>query len=199
MKIFFHLWWLVAASFPLWAGASELAERLKSDAYVLLMRHAYAPGVGDPAGYSLARCDSQRQLNDTGQAQAKKTGQWLRQQGVQEAKVFTSVWCRCQRTAELLQLGQPEVAPALASFFDSPNQAGAHNEMLQALIAKELQNKRQEKSQKNNNSGQKALILVTHHVNILGFVGQNIGSGDMVLARVDAQGRYLSHRLYPSP
>ena len=47
--------------------------------------------------------------------------------------------------------------------------------------------------------GGKALILVTHHVNIAEFTGQNVGSGDMVLAKVDANGKALNFKIYPSP
>jgi len=43
------------------------------------------------------------------------------------------------------------------------------------------------------------LILVTHHVNILQYVGENIGSGDMVLARVGAQGQLLEYSRIASP
>jgi hypothetical protein len=57
--------------------AERLAERLTDGRHVLLMRHAYAPGVGDPAGYALDRCDSQRQLDAQGRAQAVGIGRWL--------------------------------------------------------------------------------------------------------------------------
>ena len=60
--------------------AGELAERLKGPNHVLLMRHAYAPGVGDPPGYSLDKCESQRILNDEGKQQSVRIGQWLRRQ-----------------------------------------------------------------------------------------------------------------------
>jgi phosphohistidine phosphatase SixA len=170
------------------ASASELSDRLKSNQYVLLMRHAYAPGVGDPPGYSLQRCDSQRVLNDEGKAQAVRIGQWLRAQGVERAQVHSSIWCRCQQTAERLRLGAVTVNPALASFFDEPQHASARNQSLQQFIAKALPSK-----------GDQALVLVTHHVNIREFMGENIGSGDMVLARVTPQGRLIDYKLYPSP
>ena len=61
-----------------WAtSASDLAEKLKSRDHVLLMRHAYAPGFGDPAGYSLARCETQRVLNEDGKKQAQRNGQFF--------------------------------------------------------------------------------------------------------------------------
>ena len=168
--------------------SERLAERLSDGRHVLLMRHAYAPGVGDPAGYALDRCDSQRQLDATGRAQAVRIGRWLGEQGVARARVYSSIWCRCRQTAELLALGPVEIEPSLASFFDAPGRAAGSNRALQNFIATNLRAQ----------PGQ-PLILVTHHVNIREFMGRDIGSGDMVLVRVDAQGRMLDHRLYPSP
>lgn len=181
---------LACAPALLWPAvqAADLAERLRRPDHVLLMRHAYAPGVGDPAGYVLERCETQRVLNDQGQAQALRIGRWLRAQGVQQAQVHSSIWCRCRQTAERLQLGPVTIEPSLASFFDEPQRAPEQNQRLQAFMAKALPAK-----------GGQALILVTHHVNIREFMGQDIGSGDMVLARVDARGQLLDHKLYPSP
>ena len=177
----------VCLAWPL-AHAGEVAERLRGDHHVLLIRHAYAPGVGDPPGYSLERCETQRVLNDQGRAQARRIGQWLKAQGLERAEVHSSAWCRCRQTAELLELGPVSVEPSLGSFFDQYQRATAQNQALQAFVAKALRAKK----------GQ-ALILVTHHVNIREFTGRDIGSGDMVLVRVDAQGRALDHRHYPSP
>ena len=169
-------------------AASELAERLADGRHVLLMRHAYAPGVGDPAGYALDRCDTQRQLDAQGRAQAVRIGRWLGEQGVARARVLSSIWCRCRQTAELLALGPVEIEPSLASFFDQPGRAAASNRALQNFIAGNLRARPTQ-----------PLILVTHHVNIREFMGRDIGSGDMVLVRVDSQGRMLDYRLYPSP
>ena len=169
-------------------SANDLAERLKRADHVLLMRHAYAPGVGDPPGYSLQRCETQRLLNDEGQRQARRIGDWLRANGIDKAQVYSSIWCRCQQTAELLQLGPVVVEPSLASFFDQPDQASVQNQRLLAFIRKAVRAK-----------AEQPLILVTHHVNIRAFMGRDIGSGDMVLARIDAMGRMLSYQIYPSP
>lgn len=170
------------------AQGSDLSDRLKSKHHVLLMRHAYAPGVGDPPGYSLERCETQRTLNDEGKAQATRIGQWLRGQGVTQAQVLSSIWCRCQQTAERLNLGPVRVEAALASFFDDPAQEGPRQAALERLVAQSLATK-----------GDQALILVTHHVNIRAYVGRNIGSGDMVLAQVTPAGKVIGHTLYPSP
>jgi phosphohistidine phosphatase SixA len=165
------------------ANASTLVMQLQSPDYVLLMRHALAPGFGDPANFSVNDCSTQRNLNEVGRAQARSTGQWLREQGVRSARVYASPWCRCQDTARELGFGAHQVEAALASFFQDMQQAQATTLKLQQFIARQLPGK-----------GEKALILVTHHVNIQDFVGENVGSGEMVLVKVDATGRAVSHR-----
>ena len=170
------------------ASASELSESLKKSDAVLLMRHALAPGIGDPAGYKLQDCKSQRNLDATGRAQAQKTGQWLKAQGVGNALVFTSAWCRCKDTAENLAFGTPVLEPSLNSFFDDMRQGPQSNVNLQKFIVGQLKSK-----------GDKALILVTHHVNIAEFTGENVGSGDMVLAKVNSAGKLVSFKIYPNP
>jgi phosphohistidine phosphatase SixA len=172
----------------LYAQAGELTDALRGQRHVLLMRHAYAPGVGDPAGYRLDDCATQRNLDKQGRTQAARTGAWLKRQGVTRALVFSSVWCRCRDTAHALDLGPVSIEASLASFFDQPDQAGPATDALATFITRTLQSK-----------SDRALILVTHHVNIRAFMGKDIGSGDMVLVNVDAQGRAVSHVLYPSP
>ena len=169
------------------ACASELSELLKKSDHVLLMRHAIAPGVGDPAGYKLQDCKSQRNLDAIGREQAKKTGQWLKAQGVGDALVFSSAWCRCKDTAENLAFGSIMLEASLNSFFDDMRQGPQSNVNLQKFIGNQLKTK-----------GEKALILVTHHVNIAEFAGENVGSGDMVLAKVNSAGKLLSFKIYPS-
>lgn len=183
--------WFLAALFSLVhasAAASTLADKLLSADYVLLMRHALAPGVGDPPGYSLARCETQRNLDEQGKRQAVRAGQWLRQQGIHHATVLSSVWCRCQQTAELLAYGPVTIEPSLASFFDTPARAATQNQAMQRMLANMA-----------SQANRRPLTLVTHHVNILEYVGENIGSGDMVLVRFDAQGQVLEYSRIPSP
>ena len=170
------------------AQASDLSQKLQSSDYVLLMRHTLAPGVGDPANYSLQDCKTQRNLNAEGRAQAVFVGEWLKKQGVKNAEVHSSVWCRCKDTAALLNFGEYKVEPALASFFDDMSKAKESNLKLQRFIAGKIKSK-----------GDKALIMVTHHVNILEFMGENIASGDMVLAKVNSKGELISYKLIPRP
>lgn len=168
--------------------ASELSELLKKPDHVLLMRHAIAPGIGDPAGYKLQDCKTQRNLDATGRAQAQKTGQWLKAQGVGNALVFSSAWCRCKETAENLAFGTPALEASLNSFFDDMRQGPQSNANLQKFIANQLKAK-----------GDKALVLVTHQVNMTEFTGATVGSGDMVLVKVNAGGKMISFKVYPSP
>ena len=168
--------------------ANDLTEKLQSSDYALLMRHALAPGVGDPANYSLEDCKTQRNLDTVGRDQARYIGEWLKVQGIKAAEVYSSVWCRCKDTAMLLNFNGYKVEPALASFFDNPEKGKESNARLQNFIAEKIKLK-----------GPKVLILVTHHVNILEFVGENIASGDMVLAKVTPKGVATSYQLIPRP
>jgi phosphohistidine phosphatase SixA len=170
------------------AHASDLSDKLKLPDHVLLMRHATAPGTGDPANYTMSDCKSQRNLSAEGRSQAKTIGNWLRKQGVNQADVHSSAWCRCKDTADLLAYGGYKVEPSLASFFDEMHKAKERTQQLQRFIAEKMKVK-----------GDTSLILVTHHVNIFEFMGENIASGDMVLAKVDSTGKMISYKLIPSP
>jgi hypothetical protein len=120
------------------ANASALSDLLKKSDHVLLMRHALAPGVGDPAGYKLHDCKTQRNLDAKGREQAQRIGQWLSAQDVKETLVFSSAWCRCKETAENLGFGPPLLESSLNSFFDNMRQGPQSNARLQAFIASQL-------------------------------------------------------------
>lgn len=167
---------------------SELASKLQDGTHVLLMRHADAPGYGDPKNYQINQCSTQRNLGDLGRKQAKAIGDWLSSQGIQQAKVYSSPWCRCVDTATLLNKGPVKKEGALGSFFDDMSQAKRQTDELVKLIAVE---------QKQHPSA--PIIMVTHHVNIQSYVGMIVNSGDMVLVKVDPAGKPTSFKLYPSP
>ena len=169
-------------------SASELSDKLQSSDHVLLMRHTLAPGVGDPANYALSECKSQRNLSAEGRTQAKAVGNWLKKMGVNNAQVYSSAWCRCKDTAELLKFDSFKVEASLASFFDDMRKAKETTQALESFISEKVKTK-----------GTKALILVTHHVNIYEFMGENIASGDLVLAKVNASGKMVSYKLIPRP
>ena len=167
---------------------ASLANDLQDGQHVLLMRHADAPGYGDPAGYVVTQCPTQRNLGDYGKKQAKAIGAWLTNQGIQKAEVFSSPWCRCLDTANLLNKGSAKIEPSLGSFFDDMSLEKRQTKALEAFIKNELA--KQSKT---------PLILVTHHVNIQAYTSKVVGVGDMVLVRVNKSGEHLSHTIYPSP
>ena len=169
-------------------ASANLAGSLGDGQHVLLMRHADAPGYGDPAGYQLDKCSTQRNLGERGKKQAILIGQWLTNQGITSAKVMSSPWCRCIETAKLLNKGQVTIAPALGSFFDDMSMEKEQTRNLEKLIQAQL-----------NENPKMPIILVTHHVNIQAFTGKVVNVGDMVLAKVDKNGKFVSQQLYPSP
>ena len=165
-----------------------LAQDLMDGQHVLLMRHADAPGYGDPAGYVIGQCATQRNLGDAGKKQAQAIGVWLGQQGIASAHVFSSPWCRCVDTATLLNKGPVKTEPSLGSFFDNMALARKQTKALEGFIKNELAK-----------PSKTPRILVTHHVNIQAFTGKVVGVGDMVLVKVNQKGEHLSNTVYPSP
>lgn len=165
-----------------------LAQDLMDGQHVLLMRHADAPGYGDPAGYVIGQCATQRNLGDAGKKQAQAIGVWLGQQGIASAHVFSSPWCRCVDTATLLNKGPVKTEPSLGSFFDNMALERKQTKALEGFIKNELAK-----------PSKAPRILVTHHVNIQAFTGKVVGVGDMLLVKVNPNGEHLSHTFYPSP
>ena len=179
---------LLSGLFIAQQAIASLANDLQDGQHVLLMRHADAPGYGDPAGYVISQCSTQRNLGDYGKKQAKAIGTWLSSQGIQKADVFSSPWCRCLDTANLLNKGPIKIEPSLGSFFDNMSLEKRQTKELEAFIKSELAK-----------PSKAPLILVTHHVNIQAYTGKVVGVGDMVLVRVNKNGEHLSHIIYPSP
>jgi len=165
-----------------------LKEDLETGSYVLMMRHADAPGYSDPDGYNLNDCSTQRNLGEAGKTQAKMIGQWLKSQGIENAQVFSSPWCRCKDTATLLSKGAVIVEPSLGSFFENRGNRQEQTRLTQIKIAELLKT-----------SPRKPVIMVTHQVNIQAFAGQSLSSGSMVLVNVNPSGQYISHQLIKHP
>lgn len=151
-----------AAGEALWRGLAE--GRL-----VALMRHAEAPGTGDPPGFRLGDCATQRNLDAGGRAQARATGALFRARGIERARVFTSQWCRCRETAELLGLGPVEELPALNSFISDRARRGPQSEATLAFLA--------------DLPAGTPVVLVTHQVNITALTDVFPRSGEIVVVR----------------
>ena len=85
------------------------------DADILFMRHALAPGIGDPENFLLSDCDTQRNLNDDGKKHAIKIGIALAKAKIKINKILSSQWCRCYDTAILMEIGDVEFFSGLNS------------------------------------------------------------------------------------
>src|SRR3989442_7484098 len=109
---------LIAPS-PSGADDAVVWELLRGDGQVVLMRHAVTtPGVGDPAGFRLDDCATQRNLTDAGRADAKRLGAVFQGRAIPLSRVPSSPWCRCLETARLA-FGRPEVWWPLSNLFDN--------------------------------------------------------------------------------
>ena len=159
---------LPAASFPI--------ERLAQGGYVLMLRHATAPGVGDPANFRLADCATQRNLSDEGRAQARRLGERLRAHGIASADVYSSQWCRCLETARLLDLGPVEQLSALNSFFGRPADRAPNLGALRRFLADLPEDG-------------PPVILVTHQVTISAITGRTSASGETIVLAANGTGR----------
>ncbi|PXA04470.1 histidine phosphatase family protein [Coraliomargarita sinensis] len=144
---------------------------------VLLIRHALAPGFGDPAEFKLGDCSTQRNLNETGRKQAVAMGEWLRSKGIDEAEIYSSEWCRCIETAELMKLGHVHEMPALNSFFQQRSKKKERMAALREFLAKQPLN-------------EKLLIMVTHQVTITALTGIVPASGEGVVLILDGEGQF---------
>ena len=157
------------------AQQTDLLEQMKSGNAVLMIRHALAPGVGDPDNFRLDDCSTQRNLNDEGRQQARAIGQWLRDRGIRNVRLYSSQWCRCLETARLMQVGEVNELIPLNSFFQDWQNEGPY---LAALT---------EYMNDNARPGE-LIVMVTHQVTISGITGEWTDSGKGKLVQPMANG-----------
>ncbi|QSP96512.1 histidine phosphatase family protein [Marinobacter salinisoli] len=140
---------------------------LRNGEAVLMMRHALAPGTGDPANFQLGDCSTQRNLNDEGRAQARSWKPFLAEQGIAEVRLYASQWCRCMDTAREMAMGEVTPLPPINSFFrnrsDGPGQTRETIEAVNAMPAGA------------------PVVLVSHQVNITGLTGVYPASNEGVI------------------
>lgn len=147
-----------------WANDWEALDRPGS---IAIMRHALAPGTGDPSRFTLGDCSTQRNLDERGRDQARRIGEAFRERGVEFAQVLSSQWCRTRETAELLELGPVSDAPSLNSFFQDFSTRESQTRETLDLIG----------------STEGRLMLVTHQVNISALAGRGTRSGEVLVIR----------------
>jgi len=140
---------------------------LKAGGRLALIRHAEAPGTGDPPGFKLDDCTTQRNLSTAGREQARAIGRSLRQADIPVDRVLSSEWCRCLETAELMAVGPVDTLPALNSFHDFPERERPQMAALRIWVA--------------TTEPQGTAILVTHQVVIRVLVGIPARSGEIVV------------------
>jgi len=156
------------------AEAIPLSE-LAKPGRVLMLRHAEAPGVGDPPGFRLEDCATQRNLDDSGRRQARALGIRLADAGIPAATVYSSQWCRCLETARLLQLGTVTSLPALNSFFERPQERAAKIAALRSFLA-------------GLPADGKPVVLVTHQVTVNAFTSAGTPPGGGSIFQLDGTG-----------
>jgi phosphohistidine phosphatase SixA len=153
---------------------TQLWKMLQSGNHVALLRHAIAPGTGDPPQFELGQCATQRNLSEEGRAQAVKIGDRFREQGITNAQVYSSQWCRCMETAKLLGLGPVEELAPLNSFFQQYERQESQTRMLSEWIAR--------------HNLDRLIVLVTHQVNITALTGIYPASGELVIVHRSSTG-----------
>ena len=146
----------------------DLIQSLQEGGKIIFIRHAYAPGGGDPDNFDINDCTTQRNLNDDGIKQSKLIGEFFVKNNIQIDQVLSSEWCRCKDTAKHA-FQNFKTFDALNSFFSSKF---AQNEDRQI---KDLKNYIQNWKSKKN------LVLVTHYVVISSMLNKAVGSGEIVI------------------
>lgn len=163
------------------AQAEEVARLLARGDHVGIMRHAIAPGTGDPPDFRLGACDTQRNLSEDGRAQARRIGDRLRAAGIGVARVLTSRWCRAQETAALLGFGPPEDLPALDSFFAERGEGAGRTVALRGWIAAARLDR--------------PVVLVSHQVNITALADVFPSPGELLVLRRAGSGVAVAGRM----
>ncbi len=170
------------------ANAQGVWSQLREDpGLVVLMRHAIAPGGGDPPGFTLGKCSTQRNLSAEGRSQARSNGREFREQRVPIDAVLSSRWCRAVDTAKLLGLGTARPKSSLDSVFTASQQVSDRKKRQTEQI---IRNHR-------GNSG--VLVLVGHQANIIDLTGVAPNSGGAVIVRADKNGNIKVLGQIPPP
>ena len=146
---------LAALAFNFSAAHADEAglKALAAGGHVVMVRHGLTtPGSGDPLGFRLDDCATQRNLIEEGRAKSRKLGRLLRERKIAIGRVLSSEWCRCVETAELIGAGKVETLSALNNLFGRPQNRAAQENELRKTIA--------------DWKGPGNLLLVTHGANM---------------------------------
>ena len=137
---------------------------IKAD--VLFIRHALAPGIGDPKNFLLSDCDTQRNLNEEGRKHSKEIGKYILSTNLKIDKIYASEWCRCYETALHMNLGNVKLFSGLNSFFQNHSDKGKTLQLLHKYLEEKPSNE--------------LIIMVTHQVVISAVTNLYTKSGQLV-------------------
>jgi phosphohistidine phosphatase SixA len=150
---------------------------LKQGGQVVLIRHGVTtPGVGDPPGFKLDDCSTQRNLTDAGRQEARRVGAELRERGIAVARVLSSPWCRCIETARIAFGVEPQQDATLANLFEHGQNRERQLEGFRKLVAA---------APKQGN-----LMLVTHGSTTAAFTGISPATAEMVIVTPEGGGNF---------
>ena len=149
------------------ADSEEAWAALVNGSHVALVRHGNAPPGygGDPPGFKIDDCATQRNMDERGRAQARALGEAFRQHGVRVDKILSSPWCRCLETARLMAVGPVENTLAVAASDRSPERLVVLKQIVSSW------------------RGPGTLVLVTHALTVQALVGIMPGQAETVVLR----------------
>ena len=147
----------------------NIIKKLKEGGKLIFIRHAYAPGGGDPNNFDIKDCNTQRNLSNTGREQARKIGFFFKNNNIKIENIYSSEWCRCKETA-LIAFNNFENKKFLNSFFS-----------IKFAKNKDLQINNLKKFIKDW-EGDENLIFVTHYVVIKELLDYGSGSGEIIIS-----------------
>ncbi len=155
------LFGLLAAFAPMMLRADEAAlAALKAGGHVMIVRHGLTtPGFGDPLGFKIEDCATQRNLVEQGREQARRLGKLLRERAIAIERVLSSQWCRARETAALIDAGEVGLLAVSNNLYGRPAQRDAQMRELRTAIAAW--------------NGRGTLLLVTHGSVIFSLAGEN--------------------------
>jgi broad specificity phosphatase PhoE len=151
----------------------QLAQALRMGGVIVLIRHSVTdPGVGDPPGFELGDCSTQRNLSDAGRGQASRIGQWFKQHAIEPTVVRASPWCRTRETA-MLAFERFEDWSALSNLLGDRSRQEEHARQVREAIA--------------GIGPKEVAVLVSHGVTINAFIGEYLRQGELVVVRPAAR------------
>ena len=150
----------------------NIVNELKNGGKLIFIRHAYAPGSGDPYNFDINNCSSQRNLSNIGKIQSKEIGNFFIKNNILVDKVYSSEWCRCKETAKIA-FHNYKIKKSLNSFF---SENFAKNKDSQMINLKKFIK---------DWDGKQNLVFITHYVVISEILNYGTSSGEIVISNKD--------------